>query len=64
MTTLRDPVLEASMDAVITVDAHGVIRTWNTSAVAMFGRSAGEVIGTELAEAIIPIELRSAHRSS
>ena len=51
------------MDAVITVDDRGLIRTWNPSAAAMFGRTADQVIGAELAETIIPVELRAAHRT-
>lgn len=55
-------VLDASMDAVITIDVHGRIRRWNRAAEAMFGRSAEEVEGQELAATIVPDQLRAAHR--
>ncbi|RKS80153.1 PAS domain S-box-containing protein [Motilibacter peucedani] len=58
-----DAVLDASMDAVVTVDAEGRIRSWNASAAVMFGREAASVLGRELAETVVPPELRDAHRA-
>lgn len=63
MTAFTDAVLDVSMDAVITMDPAGQIVTWNASATAMFGRSAADVVGRELAETIIPPELRDRHRA-
>jgi PAS domain S-box-containing protein len=55
-------VLDASMDAVITIDRAGSILRWNCAAATMFGRSAAEVEGRELAATIVPEHLRAAHR--
>lgn len=56
-------VLNAALSAVIVIDAAGRINDWNVRAEAMFGWSAAEVLGRELADIIIPVALRSAHRT-
>ncbi len=54
-------VFEASPDAMLVVDANGVIRDLNRQAVAMFGWSREELEGGEV-ERLIPDTSRSGHR--
>jgi len=55
-------VLASALDAVITMDARGVITSWNANAEAMFGWPAAAAIGRQLADTIIPSRYRDAHR--
>ena len=54
-------VFDASPDAMLVVDAHGVIRDLNRQAVEMFGWSREELAGIEV-ERLIPDASRSRHR--
>jgi PAS domain S-box-containing protein len=56
-------ILEAALDGVISIDGPGRITYLNTAAERIFGYRADEVIGRELAEAIVPPSLRDAHRA-
>ena len=47
-------------DALIFIDAQGVIRVWNARAAALFGFSAEEALGQSV-DLIIPAHLREAH---
>ncbi|ODS90906.1 MAG: histidine kinase [Comamonas sp. SCN 65-56] len=47
-------------DALIFIDAQGVIRIWNARAAALFGFSAEEALGQSV-DLIIPAHLREAH---
>src|SRR5215203_1385406 len=55
-------MLEAALDAVLTMDHHGVITGWNHAAETTFGYYAEEAIGREMADTIVPPSLRAAHR--
>jgi len=55
-------VLNSALSAVIVMDADGRISDWNARAEAMFGWPAGEAIGRELAETIVPPASRPSHR--
>jgi PAS domain S-box-containing protein len=55
-------MLEAALDAVVTMDAGGRVIGWNHAAEAIFGYSAEEADGREMAELIVPPHLREAHR--
>jgi PAS domain S-box-containing protein len=55
-------VLEAALDAVITMDHRGRILEFNPAAERMFGFSREEVLGREMAALIMPPSLRDAHR--
>ena len=55
-------IVETASDAFVEMDQYGVIADWNRSAEVMFGWGRDEVVGRELAEVIIPEELRPAHR--
>ena len=47
-------MLEAALDAVVTMDAPGRVVGWNHAAETTFGYPASEVIGREMAELIVP----------
>jgi PAS domain S-box-containing protein len=55
-------ILETALDAVISIDRHARVTYVNSAFEHIFGYSADEVTGRELAEAIIPASLREAHR--
>jgi PAS domain S-box-containing protein len=55
-------VLESAMDAFVAMDHEGRVTEFNPAAERMFGRSRADVLGQELATAIIPPALQEAHR--
>ena len=55
-------VLEAAHDAVISVDQFARVTYVNSAFGHIFGYQAGEVIGRDLADVIVPPALRAAHR--
>ncbi|HET7035850.1 MAG TPA: GAF domain-containing protein, partial [Thermomicrobiaceae bacterium] len=56
-------ILDSALDAIIAIDAEGTVREWNRSAEQLFGYRRGEALGHELAELIIPPELRARYRA-
>lgn len=55
-------IFESALDALITIDHEGRIVEWNPAAERIFGYSSQEAIGRELAELVIPLQSRDAHR--
>ena len=55
-------IIGAALDAVITMDARGVTTSWSSQAEKAFGWSRDEAVGRSLAELIIPVQHREAHR--
>ncbi len=55
-------IVETARDAIITADAAGVIRFWNAAAERIFGFTAGEVLGRNMLELIVPPQYRDAKR--
>ena len=55
-------MLEAALDAVVSMDAQGRVIGWNRAAETIFGYPAREVVGREMSELIVPPALRDAHR--
>ena len=55
-------VITSATDAYVSVDQHRLVRDWNPAAVQMFGWTREEAVGIDLAELIIPPDLREAHR--
>ncbi|MBY0575607.1 MAG: EAL domain-containing protein [Gallionellaceae bacterium] len=53
--------IETAMDAVVQMDANGLIVGWNTQAEKIFGWSREEAVGQVLSEIIIPPQYRKAH---
>ncbi|UCH85095.1 MAG: PAS domain S-box protein [Candidatus Latescibacterota bacterium] len=54
-------VMESAIDAIISGDAEGNIRSWNSAATALFGFTEAEVIGKPI-EIIIPERFRKSHQ--
>lgn len=54
-------VMESAIDAIISGDAEGKIRSWNSAATALFGFTEAEVIGGPI-EVIIPERFRESHQ--
>ncbi len=54
-------VLDASLDAIVTMSPAGIITDWNRQAESIFGWTATEAIGRSLSKTIVPEELREAH---
>jgi PAS domain S-box-containing protein len=54
-------VIEASLDAVATIDATGRVVQWNAAAERLFGHTREEALGQALATLVIPPDLQAAH---
>jgi PAS domain S-box-containing protein len=54
-------VLDASLDAIISMGSDGLITGWNRQAEAMFGYDADEAIGRSLNDTIVPPDFRQKH---
>jgi PAS domain S-box-containing protein len=54
-------VMESAIDAIISADNRGNIRSWNSAATALFGFTEKEVLGRPI-ELIIPERFRKSHR--
>ncbi|MBB6048717.1 sensor domain-containing diguanylate cyclase/phosphohydrolase [Armatimonas rosea] len=60
---LRQQALQkAALDAVVSIDTQERVLEWNAVAAELFGYSADEALGRNLAELIIPPALRESHR--
>lgn len=55
-------VLDSSLDAIVTMDAAGVVAGWNPAAETLFGWTGAEAAGRSLGDLIVPPEHREAHR--
>lgn len=55
-------ILNASLDAIITMDQDGMLVDFNPAAEQIFGYPRAEAIGRQLADLIIPMHLRAQHR--
>lgn len=54
-------VVEAALDAVITMDAAGLITGWNAQAHTIFGWTPQEAMGQAVSQLIVPTQYRQAH---
>lgn len=54
-------ILEASLDAIITMDGDGRLLDFNRAAELTFGYTREQVIGKQLSDLIVPARLRAAH---
>jgi PAS domain S-box-containing protein len=55
-------ILSMALDAVVGMDQAGLVVHWNPEAERMFGYTASEAIGSEMAELIVPPAYRKQHR--
>ena len=56
-------ILSASLDAIVTVDADGLIVEFNPAAERVFGYPASVAVGAPMAELVVPPRLREAHHA-
>ncbi|MDZ4821272.1 MAG: ATP-binding protein [Planctomycetota bacterium] len=61
--TANQAIVETALDAVVRMDNQGTITAWNPQAETTFGYSAAEAVGHSVAELIVPVGLRDAHRA-
>ncbi|TAG08478.1 MAG: PAS domain S-box protein [Verrucomicrobia bacterium] len=54
--------LDVALDCIVTIDGAGCVLDWNPAAEQTFGWSRAEVLGLEMAELIVPPDLRERHR--
>jgi diguanylate cyclase (GGDEF)-like protein/PAS domain S-box-containing protein len=59
---LKGSILKSALDGIITINDKGEILEFNPSAQMIFGYSIDEVVGKNIAEIIIPPNLREQHR--
>jgi diguanylate cyclase (GGDEF)-like protein/PAS domain S-box-containing protein len=55
-------ILDAALDCIVVMGTDGRVVDWNRAAEQTFGYSREEAMGKELAELIVPPEMRDAHR--
>ena len=55
-------LVDAALDAIITIDEGGKIIDWNAQAEPIFGHAAEDAIGCDMADLIVPPALRQGHR--
>jgi len=55
-------MLDAALDAVVTMDHRGRVLGWNHAAETALGYRADEAVGRDMADLIVPPALRAAHR--
>src|SRR5205823_1557916 len=54
-------IIDAALDAVVTMDGDGLVRSWSPQAERVFGWPASEAVGRKLSSTIIPPRYRDAH---
>ncbi|MBI3446587.1 MAG: PAS domain S-box protein [Magnetospirillum sp.] len=59
---IKTSILDAALDAIITIDRQGRVVEFNPAAERIFGCQATQAVGREVAELIIPEASREAHR--
>ena len=59
----KSSILLGALDAIITINMNGEIIEFNPSAEQMFGFSKDEVMGKDIADYILPVDLREKHRA-
>ena len=56
-------LMDAALDAVVSIDEDGKIISWNAQAEPTFGHAAEDAIGRDLADLIVPVAFREGHRN-
>ena len=54
-------IVDSALDAVVGMDADGIITSWNKQAEEIFGWTRSEAVGRRMSETIIPMQYRSSH---
>jgi PAS domain S-box-containing protein len=55
-------ILDTALDAIISIDAQGLVREWNPAAEKMFGYKREEALGREMDDLIVPPSLLNIYR--
>ncbi len=55
-------IIDSALDAVVTIDAAGIVTGWTAQAEAVFGWRREEIVGQLLSSTIIPLPYRQAHQ--
>ena len=56
-------IVNGALDAIVAIDEQGMVLEFNPAAEQMFGYARADAVGRELADLIVPAELRDAHRA-
>ena len=56
-------ILDSALDCIVAIGDDGRVQEWNIAAERLFGYSRAQALGKEMAELIIPPELRARHRA-
>jgi len=56
-------ILDSALDCIIVIGDDGRVQEWNIAAERLFGYSRAQALGKEMADLIIPRELRARHRA-
>ncbi|HEY8164669.1 MAG TPA: PAS domain S-box protein [Gemmatimonadaceae bacterium] len=59
----KTAIVDAALDCIVSMDHRGILTDFNRAAERVFGYRREDVLGKEMAELIIPPELRDAHRA-
>jgi PAS domain S-box-containing protein len=62
-SVLRAAMIDISLDAIIIIDARGLVREFNPAAEAMFGWPRENIVGLPMALALVPQGFRAAHET-
>ncbi len=54
-------IVDSALDAVVAMDADGIIKDWNKRAEEIFGWTRSEALGRRMSETIIPLQYRASH---
>jgi PAS domain S-box-containing protein len=54
-------IVDSALDAVVAMDADGIITDWNKQAEEIFGWTRSEALGRRMSETIIPLQHRASH---
>ena len=54
-------IVDSALDAVVVMDAEGIITDWNKQAEETFGWTRPEALGRRMSETIIPLQYRASH---
>ena len=58
---LQQQLIDSSLDAIISIDSFGIVKTWSLQAANLFGWEASEARGRRLSQLLIPERYREAH---
>lgn len=60
---IRRLIMDSSLDAIVSINADGIITFWNPQAENIFGWKETEIVGKSLTDTIIPEQFREQHKN-